>query len=543
MRESPGSVQLYDTTLRDGTQREGLTLSVHDKLRIARELDRLGVHYIEGGWPGSNPKDAEFFQHARTLRLRHARVTAFGSTRHPGKRVDDDANLQALIAAETPVVTVVGKASTLHVAHVLETTREENLCMIGESIALFKRLGREAIFDAEHFFDGYRLDPEYALATARAAAEAGADCVVLCDTNGGSLPEDVAEIVRAVREHVATPLGIHTHNDGGLAVANAMAAVRAGCTQVQGTINGYGERCGNLDLVPLIANLQLKLGYACVAEEQLRRLTEVSHLVADIANLNPDAHAPYVGRSAFAHKGGIHVAAVHKLARSYEHVDPAVVGNETRVVVSELAGRRNVRMRAEALGLQLHGLDRSVLERIKELENHGFQFEAADGSFEMLVRRAAPDYDPPFELLDFTVIVAKQGREEPRVQATTKLRIGTTVMHTAAEGEGPVDALDRAIRKALLPHYPQLGDVHLADYKVRIIDAHLGTAAKPRVLIESARAEERWSTVGCSENIIEASWQALWDALELPLLRERDANAARPGAAAITHTFSTPIEA
>lgn len=514
-------VYLYDTTLRDGAQREGLSLSVDDKLRIARELDVLGVDYIEGGWPGSNPKDAEFFQRALSLDLSTAKIAAFGSTRHASNRCEDDPNLRALVEARTPVVTLVGKASTAHVEQVLETTREANLLMIAESVAYLKAMGKEVVFDAEHFFDGCRLDPEYALSTLQAAADAGADCVVLCDTNGGSLPDDVAETVRTVRERVSAPLGIHTHDDGGVAVANALAAVKAGCVQVQGTMNGYGERCGNMDLVPLIANLQLKLGYDCVAPEQLRRLTEVSHLVADVVNLNPDAHAPYVGRSAFAHKGGIHVAAVHKLRSSYEHVDPSLVGNETRVVVSELAGRRNVRMRAEALGLELEGRDREVLQRIKELESHGFQFEAADGSFEMLVRRSAPGYEAPFELLDFHVMVVKQGEAVSRVQATIQLRVGPEVMHTAAEGHGPVDALDRAIRKALLPHYPQLAEVHLVDYKVRIVDAHMGTAARPRVVIETARGEERWSTVGCSENIIEASWQALWDALELPLLRER----------------------
>jgi 2-isopropylmalate synthase len=531
--DEAGRLSLYDTTLRDGTQREGMSLSVADKLRIARELAVLGVDYVEGGWPGSNPKDAEFFQRVRTLPLGRTKIAAFGSTRHAGASCEADANIQALLAAATPVVTLVGKSSVLHVERVLETTREENLLMISESVAYLKALGKEVIYDGEHFFDGLRLDREYALASLRAAAAAGADCVVLCDTNGGSLPEDVADGVRAVRDDLAasslpTCIGIHPHNDGGLAVANALAAVRAGATHIQGTINGYGERCGNLDLVPLIANLQLKLGYACLTSEQLRRLTEVSHLVADIANLNPDAHAPYVGRSAFAHKGGIHAAAVHKLRGSYEHVDPALVGNETRVVVSELAGRRNVRMRAEALGLELDGREKSVLHRIKQLENSGFQFEAADGSFEMLVRRSAADYQPLFELIDFTAVVGKQGDEVPCSQVMVRVRVGDVVLHTAADAEGPVHALDRAIRKALVPYYPELSHVHLVDYKVRIIDAHLGTAARPRVLIESARGDDRWSTVGCSANIIEASWQALWDSLELPLLRDRDTRQARP---------------
>jgi 2-isopropylmalate synthase len=526
-------ILLYDTTLRDGTQREGLSLSVEDKLKIARELDLLGVHYIEGGWPGSNPKDAEFFQRIRRVTLRHAKIAAFGSTRHADATCDTDANIQTLVEADTPVVTLVGKSSTLHVEKVLETTLQENLAMIGDSVAYFKERGKEVVYDAEHFFDGYKLDAAYALATLTAAARAGADCLVLCDTNGGSLPDEVAAVVRVVRQHLAQEgfdvsrpdsgltLGIHTHNDGALAVANAIAAVRAGCIHVQGTINGYGERCGNMDLIPLIANLQLKLGYRCVTPEQLRRLTEVSHYVAAVANLNPDTHAPFVGHSAFAHKGGIHVAAVAKIPDSYQHIDPELVGNRMRIVVSELSGRGNVRMRAQELGLELNGNEREVLQRIKELENRGFQFEAAEGSFEMLVRRAAPDYEPPFELLDFTVVVSKHGDWDMTSQAMVKLRVGDEVMHTAAEGVGPVNALDRAIRKALLPHYPELADVQLVDYKVRIVDEHLGTAAKPRVLIESARGEERWSTVGCSENIIEASFMALWDSLELPLARRR----------------------
>jgi 2-isopropylmalate synthase len=512
-------ISLYDTTLRDGTQREGLSLSVDDKLKIARLLDELGVGYIEGGWPGSNPKDAAFFRRVAARPLRRATVTAFGSTRRVGTRCEDDGNLRALIDAGTPAVTVVGKSSPLHVERVLETTPDENLAMIGESVAWLRAHGREVVYDAEHFFDGWAADPEYALATLEAAEAAGAHWIVLCDTNGGSLPDPVADVVCRVRDRIRTPLGIHPHNDAGLAVAVALAAVQAGCTQVQGTINGYGERCGNVDLVPVAANLQLKLDHEVLEPEQLARLTEVSRVVAALANLNPDAHAPYVGRSAFAHKGGIHVAAVAKLPESYQHIDPARVGNEMRVVVSEVAGRRNVRLRAEALGLNAAADEAAVLRRIKELEHQGFQFEAAEGSFEMLLRRAAAGYQPPFELLDFTVIVEKRGGQAVQAQATVKLRVSGEIMHTAAEGAGPVNALDRALRKALVPFYPRLEDVRLVDYKVRIVDEHLGTGAKPRVIVESARGADRWSTVGCSENIIEASWLALWDALELPLHR------------------------
>ena len=536
-------ILLYDTTLRDGTQREGMSLSADDKLKIARELDQLGVHYIEGGWPGSNPKDAEFFRKIRTVKLHHAKVAAFGSTRHAKNTCEDDPNTQALVESQTPVVTLVGKSSVLHVEQVLETTLDENLRMIADSVAYFKQLGKEVVYDAEHFFDGYKLDADYTLATVTAAAQAGANFIVFCDTNGGTLPDEVTRIVAHAIAHVGSvaqgsgfrvqgsdstqslnpeprpQFGIHTHNDGALAVANALAAVQAGCIQAQGTINGYGERCGNMDLIPLIANLQLKLGYECVDEEQLRGLSAVAHYVAAVANLNPDTHAPYVGRSAFSHKGGIHVAAVAKLPQSYQHIDPVLVGNELRVVVSELAGRGNVKMRAEALGLKLNGNERTVLQQIKELESRGFQFESAEGSFEMLIRRSEADYAPPFTLLDFTVVVSKHGASQSVAQAMVKLQVGDNVMHTADEGDGPVNALDGAIRKALLPHYPRLAEVHLVDYKVRIVDEHLGTAAKPRVVIESGCGDDRWSTVGCSADIIEASWQALWDSLELPLLR------------------------
>jgi 2-isopropylmalate synthase len=520
---------LYDTTLRDGTQREGLSLSADDKLKITVELDNLGIHYVEGGWPGSNPKDIEYFQRVRELKLQNTRVSAFGSTRKANTRCEDNENIRTLVEAQTPAVTLFGKSSVLHVEKVLETTREENLKMIFESVAYFYKLDREVLYDAEHYFDGYLLDPDYALATLEAAARGGAACLVLCDTNGGALPAQVTKAVQAVQAHFANltdvplpQLGIHTHNDGALAIANALAAVEAGCVQVQGTINGYGERCGNMDLIPAIANLQLKLGYDCVTPDQLRRLSEVSHYVAAIANLNPDHHAPFVGRSAFAHKGGIHVAAIAKVAESYQHIEPTLVGNELRVVVSELSGRGNIRMRAEQMGLKLNGNEQAVVKRIKELENKGFQFEAADGSFEMLIRRSNPDYTPPFELLDFTVIVEKRGNNTIYTQATARVQVGGEVVLTASDGEGPVNALDCAIRKALVPHYPQLEEVKLVDYKVRIIDEHRGTAAVPRVMIESACGDERWITVGASQNIIEASWQALWDSLELPLIRERE---------------------
>jgi 2-isopropylmalate synthase len=515
------TIQIYDTTLRDGTQREGMALSVADKLRIAHELDAFGIPFVEGGWPGSNPKDAEFFARAREERWEQTTIAAFGATRRAGSRVEDDANIRALLDAETEVVTLVGKSSTLHVEAVLETTRDENLRMIRDSVAYLKSQGRRVFYDAEHFFDGYRLDRAYALATLKAAADAGAECIILCDTNGGSLPSFVGEVVRDVAREIAAPLGIHTHNDAELGVANTLAGVEAGAIQVQGTINGYGERCGNANLISIIANLQLKLGYRVVGDEQLARLSELSRFVAEIANLNPDEHAPYVGRSAFAHKGGIHVAAVAKVESSYQHIDPTLVGNERRVVVSELSGRGNVRMRAEELGLTLNGNERKVLEEVKQRENLGFQYEAAEGSFELLVRRSLPDYRPPFELLDVLVVVEQRGGRAMLAEATVKLRVAGEIVHTAADGCGPVNALDRAMRKALLPAYPELASVHLVDYKVRILDEQSATAATTRVLLEAADGEQRWSTVGCAQNIIEASWQALADSLELPLLRKQ----------------------
>jgi 2-isopropylmalate synthase len=531
-------IKVFDTTLRDGTQGEGLSLSVADKLKITRLLDQFGVHFIEGGWPGSNPKDLEFFQRARSLSLRHAKLTAFGSTRKAGGRVEDDANLRALLEAETPAVAIFGKSWLLHVLRVLGTTPEENLAMIGDSVRFLRDHGKEVVYDAEHFFDGFTADREYALRAVTAAAEAGADWVVLCDTNGGNLPSRVREVVGAVRDAIpGTPLGIHTHNDGELAVANAIAAVEAGCTQVQGTINGYGERCGNANLVSLVPTLQLKMGYSCVSEDRLPRLTELSRAVAEIANMRPDPHAPYVGTSAFAHKGGVHVAAVEKVAASYEHIPPERVGNLRKVVVSELSGRVNVRVRAAEMGVDVGGAEPAVLARIKERENRGYHFEAAEGSFELLVRQSRPGYVPPFEILDLVVVAERRrGRSEMYAEATVKLKVGDRVVHEVAAGDGPVHALDRALRKALEPLYPSLREVRLADYKVRILDPESATGAKTRVLIEGARDDERWSTIGVSQNIIEASGEALADGLELHLLREQDREARRgaPAVSAVT---------
>jgi 2-isopropylmalate synthase len=507
-------VLLYDTTLRDGTQGEGISLSCDDKLKIAKRLDEFGMHYIEGGWPGSNPKDADFFREVQT---RRAKLVAFGSTRRARTRPEDDANLRALLEAETPAVALVGKSWTLHVARVLETSLEENVAMIAESVAFMKARGLEVVYDAEHFFDGYRADPGYAIATLRSAAAAGADWITLCDTNGGSLPSWIGAVIGAVSAELGTPLGIHAHNDSELAVANSLAAVEAGCRLVQGTINGYGERCGNANLVSILPTLRLKMGLECAG--RLERLTELSRTLAEIANLSPDAHAPYVGASAFAHKGGIHVAAVEKIAASYEHVAPESVGNRHRVVVSELSGRGNVRVRAAELGLDVSGREREVLEQVKEMEGRGYQFEAAEGSFELLARRGDRNYAAPFELLDVVALSERRSSEGTIAEATVKLLVAGVVIHTAAEGSGPVHALDRALRKALVPAFPDLAEVRLTDYKVRILDADKATAATTRVLVEAARGDVRWSTVGCSPDIVQASVLALADSYELCLLR------------------------
>ena len=520
--EAPRRVTLYDTTLRDGLGMEGLSLSVEDKLAIAHRLDEIGVDYVEGGYPGSNPKDAEFFERMRHAPLRHARLVAFGSTRRAGGEAATDAALLAVLAAETPVVTLVGKSSAEQVRTVLETSEEENLAMIADSVRLLAECGREVVFDAEHFFDGFAADPAYALATLRAAAGAGASTVALCDTNGGSLPEAVVRGVTEAGRSVDCAIGIHVHNDADLAVANTLLAVQAGATQVQACLNGWGERCGNANIISVIANLQLKLGIAVISAQQLARLTELAHFASELANLAPNAQQPYVGTSAFAHKAGLHVAAITKSAGSYTHVDPALVGNAERVLVSELSGRRNIlaKLSEQAADIALTDAEASALaDRVKEQEAKGFQYEGAEASFELLVRRSLDGYVAPFEMEDFLIVQRRRnlrGAEENEMQAEAmvKVRVGATLTQTAADGNGPVSALDGAVRRGLLESFPELEHVHLVDYKVRIINPAGGSDAAVRVLIESSDGAHLWRTVGASTDVVEASWLALQDSYE-----------------------------
>ncbi len=524
-------VQLYDTTLRDGAGQEGISFSVVDKLKIAQKLDELGIHFIEGGMPGSNPKDIEFFRKAQSLTLSHSELVAFGSTRRAKAKAETDANLLALVDTGVKVITIVGKSSELQVTHVLETTLEENLSMITDSIRYLKAKGLTVFFDAEHFFDGFKANPRYALRTLAVATEAGADCLALCDTNGGTLPDEITGAVKAVRELTNVLLGIHTHNDAEMAVANTLAAVSAGVSQVQGTINGYGERCGNANLCSIIPNLKLKMSIDCLTDVQLAKLTEVSHYISEMANLIPDAFLPYVGSSAFGHKAGLHVSGLRKWTDSYQHIDPAQVGNQQRVLVSELSGKANIIYRAKEIGfdLPLRGKEaQKLLEQVKLLESRGFQYDHAEASFELLVHRAKPDYQPPFELVDFMVVIEKRRRpptkrnlEEMLSEAIVKIKVGVEIMHTVAEGNGPVNALDQALRKALLQLYPSLAQVRLVDYKVRILEESIGTESQVRVLIESSDGVKEWRTVGSSTNIIEASWLALADSLEYWLLRQK----------------------
>lgn len=523
-------VQLYDTTLRDGSQMEGISLSVEDKIRITKKLDELGLEWIEGGFPGSNPKDAEYFRRLRDVRLRHAKVSAFGGTRKPGTTCETDANIQSMAAADTPGITLVGKASMYQVRNILETTPEENLAMIADTVKYFRALGKTVFFDAEHFFDGFFDDPDYSLQCLATAARAGAEALVLCDTNGGMITSKMLKAIQAVQQRVPdVRLGIHCHNDTGLAVANSLAAVEAGVWQVQGCVNGYGERCGNADILTILANLKLKMGLDVVEDEQLARLTEVSTYVSELANLVPNNLAPYVGASAFAHKAGYHVAGIMKDPNAYQHIDPAKVGNGSRVLVSELSGQRNLHMKLAEQGIDYPFTQdeiRRLLELVKEKESQGYQYEGAEASFELLVRRQIPGYRQPFELEDFVIVERRRqshDRELPNemlAEAMVKLRVGDDLQHTAAEGNGPVNALDLAARKALRAKYPHLDAVKLVDYKVRILDSQSATEARVRVLIESTNGTRYWTTVGSSTDIIEASWLALADALEFALMLE-----------------------
>lgn len=513
-------IAVYDTTLRDGTQAAGVAFSVEDKLRIARRLDDLGFDYVEGGWPGSNPKDLAFFERARTMPWHHARIAAFGSTRRPGMRPEQDANITMLVDAGTPVVTIFGKSWDLHVRGALRTTLEENLAMIADSVAYLRAAGREVVYDAEHFFDGLRANRDYALATLRSARDAGAACLVLCDTNGGSLPGQIREGVELVRREIGGALGIHTHNDAELAVANTLAAVEAGCVHVQGTVNGYGERCGNANLCSVVPGLRLKMGYQALAPDALGRLTDLSRLVAELANMAPDDYQPYVGSNAFAHKGGVHVSAVMADPAMYEHTSPDLVGNSRRVVVSDLSGRATVLHKAGELGLHL---DRSrpevqtVLDDLKRLEHEGYQFEGAEASFELLLRKAVMGYVPGFEIKAFHIAV-DQHDAECASRAIVRVSVHGQEMGGSAEGNGPVHALDRALRAALERFHPELARVRLVDYKVRVLNAEAATAARVRVLITSTDGHRHWGTVGVSENVVLASAMALADSLEYALL-------------------------
>ncbi len=517
-------IQIFDTTLRDGTQAEKVSLSAEDKLHIAQRLDRFGIDYIEGGWPGSNPKDLEFFKQAQQEQFQHAKIVAFGSTKRAKNSVKDDKNIQALLEAGTPAISLFGKSWLLHVEKALRISAEKNLELIRDSIVYLKNKGKELIYDAEHFFDGYRDDPDYAMQTLQSAQAAGADMIVLCDTNGGTLPSDLVRIIQEAKQKIKTPLGMHAHNDSDLAVANSIAAVESGCVHVQGTINGYGERCGNANLCTIIPNLQLKAGYQCVPDENLPKITALSHYVSEIANLAHLNSMPYTGKSAFAHKGGVHVSAVMKEARSYEHIKPEQVGNQRRVLVSDLSGRSNILYKAMELHIDLEKHKESVpeiVQKLKELENRGYQYEAAEGSLELLISKIKKEYSEFFNLKGFRILVEKDETGDVRSEATIRVRVGDVLEHAAAEGNGPVNALDNALRKSLTPFFPEINEMKLSDYKVRVLNAKAATGAKVRVLIDSSSNSDSWGTVGVSENIIEASWQALTDSILYYLMQKQ----------------------
>lgn len=517
-------VEIYDTTLRDGSQTEDIAFSVEDKLRITEKLDELGVQYIEGGWPGSNPKDVEYFKKVKKLKLENSQVVAFGSTHRPRHRVDEDITTKALLDSKAKIITIFGKTWDFHVTEALRIPLEENLDIINNSIVYLKKYVEKVFFDAEHFFDGYKANPDYAIKCLSTAQDAGADCLVLCDTNGGSLPNDVRNIIDTVMKSVRMPVGIHMHNDSECAVANSILAIESGASQVQGTINGLGERCGNANLCSLIPDLQVKLGINCILDEQLKRLRDVSRFVNEIANLRHFKRQPFVGDSAFAHKAGIHVSAVRKRPETYEHISPELVGNSQRILISDLAGRSNILRKAEEFGINLDSDSpqlQDMVTTLKNLENEGFQFEGAEASFELLMKKSLGLHRRFFDLIGFRIIVEKrQEGEDPISEATIMVKVGGRIEHTAATGNGPVNAIDNALRKALDKFYPELKYVKLHDYKVRVLAAGKGTAAKVRVLIESGDEEKRWGTVGVSENIIEASYQALVDSIEYKLLKD-----------------------
>ena len=518
-------IEIYDTTLRDGTQAEDFNLSLEDKIRCSKKLDELGIHYIEGGWPGSNPKDVAYFKEIKNYDLKTSKVAAFGSTHNPRSSAEKDRNLGALLNAKTEVITIFGKSWTVHVRDALRTTLERNVEIIRDSLAYVRPKIWKLIYDAEHFFDGFKADPEYALATLKAALEGGADCLVLCDTNGGTLTTDLQKIIKRVKkEFPKTDLGIHTHNDSELAVANSLAAVALGANQVQGTMNGVGERCGNANLCSIIPAIKLKLKLDCITDEQLTRLRETSRYILELANIRPFRYQPYVGRSAFAHKGGIHVAAVERNPETYEHMHPELVGNRRRVLVSDLSGRSTIKQKAEQYGIEISSKDpvaMQVLEELKQLEHEGFQYEAAEGSFELLLNRALGRVKRYFEFVGFRVLVSKTDEAQPsESEATVMVKVGGKVEHTAATGVGPVNALDNALRKALEKFYPELSHMRLNDYKVRVLPGKEGTAAKVRVLIESVDKDNVWGTVGVSENILEASWLALVDSINYKMFKD-----------------------
>ncbi len=517
---------IYDTTLRDGNQSEGISYSAEDKIRIAERLDDFGVDYIEGGWPGSNPKDMEFFHRAQSINWKHAKITAFGSTRRKDRHVSEDQNIRLLLEANTPVVTIFGKSWDLHVTEGLRTTLDVNLELIYDSVAYLKKQGKEVIYDAEHFFDGFIANPDYALKTLKSAADAGADCLVLCDTNGGVLPHDIVEIIEKVQNaNLGLPLGIHTHNDCDMGVANTIAAVKNGVYHVQGTINGYGERCGNANLCSIIPNVALKCKSATLSPHvKLHDLTTLSRFVSEIANLPHREESPFVGNSAFAHKGGIHVSAIRRNRLTYEHIDPILVGNRQRVLVSDQSGQSNILQKAEEMGHDLSAHKEeltAIVSRLKELEHLGYQFEDADGSFEVLIHKVTGNFQDFFELKNARVVIFKYEEGHLHSEAVLMISVNGNIQHTVAEGHGPVDALDKALRKALDPFYPSLKDIKLVDYKVRVLDSREGTEAKVRVSIESDDGKVKWGTVGVSENIIEASWQALVDRINYKLMREK----------------------